>query len=253
MAEIVIETKGLTRSFGSGRGVFDIDLQIPRGSIFGLLGRNGAGKTTLIKILLGLLLEDRGEAFIEGLHFHRDNTEILQKIGYVDENRRLYNWMRVNEIIQFNASFFPNWDSDYSSALIAEFNLPENEKIQNLSRGENALVALILALGHHPRILILDEATSGLDVLVRRKFLERLIDFSCKDNTTILFSSHLLDDLERVCDQIAIIEKGKLLLHGSMEDIKKQYCSMTASSPVSHSRLEDIFIQILEKPELVQK
>ncbi|MCK5685502.1 ABC transporter ATP-binding protein [bacterium] len=247
MSEYAIVTDKLTKSYGKGRGIFNIDLKVKKGKVFGLVGRNGAGKTTLIKILMGLIQSDRGEASILDMDFSEKNYEILSYTGFVDEEKTLYKWMTVKEIIRFTKGFYKSWDDILCSDLIKEFEIDKDQKISSLSRGMRAELSLILALSFHPRLLILDEPTSGLDIMVRHEFLEKFIVYACKEETTILFSSHILEDVERISDEIAFIDKGKLLFQAGIEEIRSQYRNYLAEQKKETAfNLKDVFISVVK-------
>jgi ABC-2 type transport system ATP-binding protein len=223
MSENIIEIKKMSKNYGSGKGIFDITLNIPKGKVFGLLGRNGAGKTTLLKSLVGLIIPETGTCEIMGLDFIDKNYEILKKTGYVDEHKNLYDWMSVKEIIEFTANFYETWDDEYVESMLNEFKIPKNQKIGNLSKGERAEISLLLSLGFSPELLILDEPASGLDIIVRDEFLDKFIQFACKSGTSIVISSHILEDVERMCDEVAFIEAGRVLYQTEMENLRIQY------------------------------
>jgi ABC-2 type transport system ATP-binding protein len=245
-----IVTKGLTKDHGHARGIFNADLVVKRGSLFGLLGRNGAGKTTLIRTLLGLEIPTDGSAALLGLDFAKENRRILEKIGYVDEDRGLYEWMRVGEIVEFTRSFYPTWDDSLASRMLDSFHIDRSQKVGELSRGGKAELALLLALSHRPEILVLDEPTSGLDIIVRHEFLEQFIEFACDQQTTILFSSHILEDVEKVCDTVAFVEGGKILFQSPLDALREDYRRFVkARNPGKEAAftLKDIFLSVVKE------
>jgi ABC-2 type transport system ATP-binding protein len=191
------------------------------GTVFALLGENGAGKTTTIRILLGLCEPDKGSSSVLGLDSRKDDLKIRQSIGYVPEQPTLYDWMTVEEIGRFAAAFYPAAFMTRYLELIAGYGLPKDRKIKSLSKGMRAKVSLSLAVAHDPELLILDEPTSGLDALVRREFLESMVDRAASGKTVFL-SSHQIDEVERVADTVAIMKKSKLLLVESVEELKKR-------------------------------
>src|SRR3989442_448422 len=167
-AGAVIAVAGLTRRFGSKAALDDVSLYVPRGCVFGLVGENGAGKTTLIKHLLGLLRAESGTVRVFGRDPIVDTVEVLGRIGYLSETRDLPGWMRVDELLRYTEGFYPRWDGRYAEQLRDEFDLNASARVRTLSQGQQAKLGLLLALAHHPELLLLDEPSSGLDPLVRR-------------------------------------------------------------------------------------
>jgi ABC-2 type transport system ATP-binding protein len=221
MDNFVITTENLTKRFGRKTAVDNLNLKVAQGSVFGFLGRNGAGKTTTIKMLMGLLESDSGGVSVLGLDPKRDDVMIKRKVGYVAENQKMYDWMTVGEIIRFTGSFYPTWDNDLTDDLCKRLELSRKDKLRNLSRGTYGKVALLLAMAHNPELLILDDATSGLDVMVRRDFLEGIVDLIHKGGKTVFFSSHMIDEVEGVADWVGVIEAGSLIVVEKMDDLKK--------------------------------
>ena len=215
-----IETRELTKRFGKKLAVDHLNLQVPQGSVFAFLGRNGAGKTTTIRMMLNLLDRTSGEAYVLGLNPARKDTEIKRRVGYVAEAQRMYDWMTVSQLVWFCSGFYPTWDHAYAAELMKEMDLPPKEKLSNLSRGTQAKIALLLAMAHRPELLILDEPTAGLDVVVRRDFLEGVIDLIQQEGRTVFFSSHLVHEVERVADWVGIIDCGRLIECKPIEQLK---------------------------------
>jgi len=222
MTEIVLETKGLTKYYGSTLAVDHMDLQIPRGCICGFVGRNGAGKTTAIKLMLGLLNPTAGSSKLLGCDSSALTPAIRQRIGYVTEGHRLFRWMSIGGLEKFQRAFFPKqWDDKFFADMIEYFNLPKKQKIKHLSNGQRAQVSLALALAPNPELLIMDDPTLGLDAAIRRQFLEGMIELIMRQGRTVLFSSHILGDVERVSDRIVVIDKGVLRANCSLEQFQK--------------------------------
>src|ERR1051325_4181270 len=169
--DYAVETRGLWRTFGKFEAVKGVDLRVPKGTVFGLLGVNGAGKSTIIKMVVGHLRPTRGEIKVLGRALDEDLTEIRRRVAYVSENRYLYEWMTVAESISFTRAFHENWDDKKASDLLKRFSLPAEKKVRQLSRGNRARLCLLLALSYNPELIILDEPTSGLHPLVRRDVL----------------------------------------------------------------------------------
>jgi ABC-2 type transport system ATP-binding protein len=223
----VIEIRRLTRQFGSTNALDDISLVIPRGGVFGLIGGNGAGKTTLIKHILGMLKAASGTVRVFGLDPVQNPVGTLGRIGYLSEDRDLPDWMSVKELMRYTQAFFPTWDEAYAEQLREMFDLDPQAKIKVLSRGQRARAGLLAALAHRPELLVLDEPSSGLDPVVRRDILGAIIRTIADEGRTVLFSSHLLDEVERVADQVTIIHKGRLILTSSMDEIKDTHRRVT--------------------------
>ena len=218
-----IQIEGVTRQFASKRALDNVSLTVPRGMVFGLVGENGAGKTTLIKHILGLLRAQSGSVRVFGLDPVADPAQVLSQIGYLSENRDLPPWMRVDELLRYTRAFYKSWDAKYAEELRAQFALENSGRVKNLSRGETARAGLLLALAHRPPLLVLDEPSSGLDPVVRRDILEAIIRTVAEEGRTVLFSSHLLEEVERVSDHLAMMHNGRLVLCGPLEDIKHSY------------------------------
>ena len=222
MNEIVLETQGLTKYYGGTLAVDHIDLKIPRGCICGFVGRNGAGKTTAIKLMLGLLNPTAGSSRLLGCDSSALTPAIRQRIGYVTEGHRLFRWMSIGGLEKFQRSFFPKqWDDKFFADMIEYLNLPKKKKIKHLSNGQRAQVSLALALAPNPELLIMDDPTLGLDAAIRRQFLEGMIELIMRQGRTVLFSSHILGDVERVSDRIVVIDKGVLRANCSLEQFQK--------------------------------
>jgi ABC-2 type transport system ATP-binding protein len=224
----VIRLDQLTKRFGSETALDAVSLEVPPGVVFALLGENGAGKTTAIRILLGLAEANSGQAEVLGRSSATQGLAIRQRVGYVPERPTLYEWMTVEEIGWFTAGFYgPGFLPEYLR-LVAQFGLPGGKKLKTLSKGTRAKVVLALALAHEPELLILDEPTSGLDALVRREFLESMVDRAAQGQTVFL-SSHQIGEVERVADTVAILRKGKLLLVEPLERLKAQVRRVTVT------------------------
>jgi ABC-2 type transport system ATP-binding protein len=222
----VIRLDRLTKRFGAEIALDGVSLEVPPGVVFALLGENGAGKTTAIRIMLGLAEANAGQAEVLGLDSGRQGLAIRQRVGYVAERPTLYEWMTVEEIGWFTAGFYgPGFLPEYAK-LAAQFGLPPKKKLKSLSKGTRAKVALSLALAHQPELLILDEPTSGLDAMVRREFLESMVDRAAQGQTVFL-SSHQIVEVERVADIVAILRKGTLLLVERLDELKSQVRRLT--------------------------
>jgi ABC-2 type transport system ATP-binding protein len=215
-----IAVNGLSKRFGRRLAVDDLTFEVPQGSVCGFLGRNGAGKTSAIRMMVNLLNPTSGRITLLGLDSRRDRTALMTRVGYVSESPVLYEWMKVSELARFTSGFYARWNHRRVEDLFERYGIDREQKVRQLSRGTRALVALALALGGDPELLILDEPATGLDVLVRRDFLEGVIELMQEDGRTVLFSSHLLHEVERVADQVVIIDRGRLVKAGGIEELK---------------------------------
>ena len=223
----VVDIHRLTRRFGDKTALDDVSLIVPRGGVFGLIGANGAGKTTLIKHILGMFQAQAGTVRVFGLDPVDNPVGTLGRIGYLSEDRDLPDWMRVAELMSYTQAFYPDWDEAYAEELRQMFDLDANARIKSLSRGQRARAGLLAALAHRPQLLILDEPSSGLDPVVRRDILSAIIRTIADEGRTVLFSSHLLDEVERVADRVAIIHRGRILLTAPMDEIKDTHRRVT--------------------------
>jgi ABC-2 type transport system ATP-binding protein len=223
----VIEIKGLTRCFGPKIAVDDVSLTVPRGAVFGLVGANGAGKTTLLRHLLGVLKAQSGTVRVFGLDPVRETVGVLSRIGYLSEENDLPGWMRVDELLRYTQAFYPKWDAAYAEELRQTFALDPHARVKTLSKGQRARAGLLIALAYRPEMLVLDEPSSGLDPIVRRDILGAIIRTIAEEGRTVLFSSHLLDEVERVCDHVAMMNEGKIVFSAGLEDIKESHHRLT--------------------------
>jgi ABC-2 type transport system ATP-binding protein len=225
MSEAVIEIEGLRKCFGPHAALDGLDLRVPVGSVFGFLGRNGAGKTTTIKHLLGLIKADRGAARVFGQTVEDASTgvAIRQRIGFVTEDKDLYPYMTVDSIIRFTRPFFRGWQRDLEQRYLDLFELPRGKRISQLSKGMRSKLMLLLAISHRAELLVLDEPMDGLDPPAVEQVLRELVAIAAEHATTIFFSSHQLSDVEQIADHVAIIDGGKTLVCGELDDLKMHY------------------------------
>lgn len=230
MSDIVLETKGLTKYFSNKAALESFDLQIPRGCICGFVGRNGAGKTTAIKLMLGFLKPTAGNSTVLGCDSMSLAPEVRRRIGYVAEGHRLFRWMNINQLENFQKPFFDEqWDDKFFSEMIEYFELSKKQKIKHLSNGQRAQVSLALALAPHPELLIMDDPTLGLDPAIRRQFLQGMIRLIMKQGRTVLFSSHILSDVERVSSRLVVIDKGRLRANCSIDQFRESILKVKLS------------------------
>ena len=221
--EAVIHLSELTRRFGAKTALASVSLSMPRGAVYGLVGANGAGKTTLIKHILGLLRAESGSVRVFGLDPVAEPVAVLSRIGYLSEENDLPGWMRVDELIRYSRAFYPAWDDAYAEELRRSFALDPAAKIKNLSKGQKARAGLLIALAHRPELLVLDEPSSGLDPIVRRDILGAVLRTIAGEGRTVLFSSHLLEEVEQVADHVTMIHQGKIVLSAPLADIKESH------------------------------
>ncbi len=215
----IVKIDQLSRTFGEQVALDNISLEVKKGQVFGIVGENGAGKTTLIKHLLGQYIAQQGSVRLFDLDPVEVPEKVLAKIGYLSEEPELPAWMTVKELINYTAAFYPNWDHQYASELTNVFSLQINKRISELSKGQKARVGLVLAQAHRPELLLLDEPSSGLDPNVRRDILSAIIKTVSDEGKTVIFSSHLLEEVERVSDHLMMLDSGKIMLLDSMENV----------------------------------
>lgn len=220
MNENVIETNGLTRYYGDKCVVNMLDLSVPRGCVFGFLGRNGAGKSTTIRMLMGLVQPTRGTASMLGVDCTKLTPQIRAKVGYLAEGHHAYGWMSVAEAERFQAGSFRHWNKALFSTVTGHFRLTSEMKVKDLSRGQRAGLCLALTLAPEPELLILDDPALGLDPVARRNLLQAMVYATRQFGQTILFSSHLLADVERVADRLGVIDEGVLRANCSVETFR---------------------------------
>jgi ABC-2 type transport system ATP-binding protein len=226
-APAAIELRDVSRRFGSKLALDRVTLSVPTGSVLELVGENGAGKTTLIRHVLGLLRGQSGSVRVFGRDPVEQPVAVLSRVGYLSEEPDMPGWMRVHEILRYVAAFYPTWDPAYAEELRRDFNLDPTKRIKELSKGQRARVGLVAALAYRPDLLVLDEPSSGLDPIVRRDILGAIIRTIAEEGRTVLFSSHLLGEVERVSDRIAMIRSGRLLFCDTPEHIHRSHARVT--------------------------
>lgn len=224
----VIEVNRVTKRFGRHTAVDNASFSVPAGCVFALLGENGAGKTTLVRMMTGLLEADAGRVEVFGLDAARHGEQIRRRVGYVPERPTLYEWMTAAEIGWFTAGFYGRDFEPHYHKLMEKYRVPVDRKISQMSKGMRAKVALSLAMAHQPELLVLDEPTSGLDTLVRREFLESMVELAA-EGRTVLLSSHLIGEIERVADIVAIVRDGRVLAVESLDVLKHTTRELTVT------------------------
>ncbi len=218
-----IEIDSLSCAFRHNEALHDITLTIPTGSVFGLVGLNGAGKTTLIRHLIGALRPQTGRVRVLGEDPTLTPESVMQHVGYVAEEDALPRWMRIGELIDFMRALYHDWDTKLCDELLGQFSLNPANKLGELSKGGRARAGLLIAIAHRPQLLILDEPSYGLDPIARQDILEAVVRTVSDEGRTVLFSSHLLDEVARVCDTVGVIGGGRLLETITMQDLPDRY------------------------------
>jgi ABC-2 type transport system ATP-binding protein len=225
--ESPVSITSLSRKFGSKAALNDVSFDVPQGSVFGLVGENGAGKTTLIKHILGLLRAESGSVRVFDRDPVADPVGVLGNIGYLSEQPDLPDWMRVDEFLSYMRAFYPKWDDAYAEDLRRQFGLDHSSRVRTLSKGQRAKLGLLAAQAHRPDLLLLDEPSSGLDPIVRSDILAAIIRTVSEEGRTVFFSSHLLEEIERVSDHVAMLHQGRLVLCGRLDHVKAQHRRIT--------------------------
>jgi ABC-2 type transport system ATP-binding protein len=222
---LIIEATGVRKAYGNIEALKGLDLRVPRGAVYGLLGRNGAGKTTTIKVLLGMVRPTAGQARVFGLYADdaKASVEIRSRTAFVSEDKDLYAGMTVGELVRFTSRFYPKWRTDRASEYLAAFELRADVAIKNLSRGMRTKLGLLLAFSTGAELLILDEPTSGLDPAATEQVLRVLVRQAAADATTVLFSSHQLADVEQIADHVAIVDRGRVVVDGALDELRAAY------------------------------
>jgi ABC-2 type transport system ATP-binding protein len=215
-----VEIRDLHYRAGKTFEIRDLALNVPTGSMYGFLGANGAGKTTTIRLMLGLLRPLAGRITVLGGDIPREAPRVLARTGYVPEQPHLYSSLTVDEALRFHAAFYPSWDWKWASELLGGFHLDGTRQISRLSKGEMGKLEMLLALAQRPELLVLDEPTDGLDPVVRRDVLTALLDYVSQQNATVFISSHLVHELERICDWVGVMDRGRLVAELPMHSFK---------------------------------
>jgi ABC-2 type transport system ATP-binding protein len=219
----IIETENLSRRFGRTEAVHDLTLAVPEGSVCALLGANGAGKSTTIKVLMTLLTPTRGSARVLGVDTRKLGEKERAQIGYVSENQQLPLWMTVRQLLDYCRPFYPTWDRALEKTLLAQFALPEDRKLKHLSRGMLMKAALLSSLAYRPKLLVLDEPFSGLDPLVREEFVRGVLEVSEAGNWTVFISSHDIEEVERLCDRVVLLDAGRKGIDETTESLQARF------------------------------
>jgi ABC-2 type transport system ATP-binding protein len=230
MMDYVIETRDLSKQFGAVQAVSGLNLRVARNQVTGFLGRNGAGKSTTIKMLLGMTHPTSGSGLLLGhsITDPKQDLEARRQVAYCGEDKQLYAYMSVKQLIHFTASFYPDWRNEAAASLLDQFQLPPDRKVKALSKGMRTKLALLLALARRPSLLILDEPTEGLDPVAIEELLQTMSGLPA-DGTTVFFSSHQISEVERIADRVCIIDRGQLAVDLSLDEIRQDHRRITLS------------------------
>ena len=234
---MILRVVQLCKNYGKTKGIEDLSLELNDGEIFGLIGPNGAGKSTTIRSIMNVINKSYGEVYFNDQLLDKNNIEAKKLIGYLPSEVFLYEDMSVKQMLDYHASFFKEDLSERRKELVKLLNVDEKKKIEDLSLGNLKKVGIILALMHNPKLLILDEPSSGLDPIMQQTFYELLLQEKAK-GTTIIYSTHILSEVSKICDRVGIINKGKLVFVGTFEEMKNKFKENTS--------LEELFLEITE-------
>lgn len=244
----VVETTGLVKRFGETTALSGLDLQVPEGAVYVLVGPNGAGKTTALRILLDLLRPDAGRVQLFGMEPREQPADVRARIGYVPERQDFhYGWIRVRNLIEHHARYHPRWDPDYARELVEELEVPADRKYARLSKGQARRVQIVLALAHRPPLLLLDEPTDGLDPVGKKKVLGLIADHLASTPTTVLVSTHLVYEAERLGDHLAVMKDGRLTAQLSRERLRERMHRYLVTAPNGRETVEDAELEILQR------
>ena len=238
--DFVIQTRALSKRYGRKLALDHLDLAIPRGRIHAIVGANGAGKSTLFRILMGFLPQTSGEARILGKDSQSLTPQDRSRIGFVNEEHTLANWMRVSQVTAMQKHQYPRWNQQAFDGVIGHYNVLPEQKVGQLSRGERAGFNLALALAQGPELLVLDEPTLGLDVVAKRAFLESLLYSNAADDCTVIYCSHQMEEIERVADNLIILERGQLRNMSAPEDFTARVSHWVADVPFKGPELHTV-------------
>ena len=222
--------QNLSKSYGAHTALADVTLALPAGRVIGLLGRNGAGKSTLLNLASGFTLPSSGEAFTLGTPVAQLDTPQLTRLGVVQQEARLLEWMTVRQHLDFNASFYPGWDRTLESRLLESLEVDPQRKIVQLSPGDRQKVGILLGVCHRPALLLLDEPMSALDPIIRTRLLDALLERLRDDGCTVVISSHILNDVEKIVDWIVALDAGQLVENSPFDTLQESFAEWTVTS-----------------------
>ncbi len=237
---VAIRTRGLTRYFGHNAALQSLTLDVPRGEVTALVGHNGAGKTTLIRLLLGMLSPTRGRAELLGCDSQTLTPQIRTRVGYLAEGHFLWGWMRARDAARLQSETFPRWDQHLFDSMLKFFGVAPDARVRQISRGQRAGVSLAMTLATDPELLVLDDPSMGLDPIARRALVEGLLAFARRPDRTVLVCTHLLDDVERLADRIAIISHGRLLVDAGLSEFRERVVGWTIDAEIATDQTAQI-------------
>jgi ABC-2 type transport system ATP-binding protein len=226
----IVEFRGITKEFKDKKALDNVDLDIYPGRIIGLLGPSGCGKSTLIRHMIGLYLPTKGTCVTFGCDAANLGPKELSRIGYVHQEGELLDWMNVRQLIRYASAYYPDWDIELENHYIKDFEIGLEDRVGALSPGQRQKLAILLAIGHNPDLLILDEPASALDPIARAQFLDLLLKIIQQEGKTILISSHILSDVEKIIDHVIIMKNGKILRDSSFDDLRERYIRVRLTS-----------------------
>ena len=248
MSESAVQINQLSKRFGRNKVLKPLDLTVPIGSIFGLVGMNGAGKTTLIRMIMGHLHPSGGNITVLGQGPWYCPESVRSRIAYVSENMNLPRYMTPEKAVALGAKIYSQWDAPLAERLLDDFDLRGKGAFKTLSKGQKRKVCILLAICQNADLLVMDEPASGLDVVARREFLDQVLETACRPGRTVLLSSHLLSDLERVIDRLAMIHQGRLVMTGDLESLKSSVRKIHFQAKVTEEELQDLFHVVRVEP-----
>lgn len=236
MSDSAVSVHNLRKAFGSQVVLEDVSFEVPRGQTFALLGRNGTGKTTMIRTLLGLLPPDAGTIRVAGCDPATDSLELRRRVGYLAEDQSMYDWMTAVELCRFLQPFYPRWNTQLADRYLDRFELPRHVRIERLSKGQTVKLGLAVALAHAPEVAILDDPALGLDPVSRKEFNRDLVEHLQAEGRTVIYSSHLLDEVEAVADVVAILDRGRIVRQGPTETLREEVQRMILPQEIVRQR-----------------
>lgn len=239
MTEPLLATSALRKSYGRRTVIDGLDLCVPEGSVYGFLGRNGAGKTTTLRMLLGILRPNSGTITYDGTTVRRVNQRLKRKIGYVSQQQHFYGWMRCERLGRFVGAFYPTWDHAHFQTLLETLQVERKQRVRELSGGTRMKLAIALALAHHPKLLILDEPTAGVDPIARREILDTLRHQAREQGRTVLFSTHHISEVDDIADQVGLLHDGRVFWQGRPDDLREEVRRVRGPAPAGATVLSE--------------